>query len=111
MIKESSGSGIKNENMSDQQLREELHKKIMRKFKKRKLQSPFIDNIWDADLADMQLINKFDKGARFLLCVINIYSRYTWVSLLKDKKGTKMINAFQKILKEFTRKPNRNLGR
>ena len=62
MIKESSGSGINNENMSDQQLREELHKKILRKFKKRKLQSPFIDHIWGVDLGDMPLISKFNKG-------------------------------------------------
>ena len=70
--KKTSGSGIKNENMSDQQLEEELHKPIIRKFKKRKVQSPFIDNIWGTDLADMQLISKFNKGFIFLLCVIDI---------------------------------------
>ena len=59
--KKTSGSGIKNENMSDQQLAEELHKPIIRKFNKRKVHSPFIDNIWGADLADMQLIGKFNK--------------------------------------------------
>ena len=47
------GSCIKNEIISDQQLAEELHKHIIRKFKKRKVQSPFIDNIWGADLADI----------------------------------------------------------
>ena len=51
--KKTSGSSIKNENMSDQQSAEELHKPIMRKFKKRKVQLPFLDNIWGADLADM----------------------------------------------------------
>ena len=55
-------------------------------FEKRKVNSPFIDNIWVADLADMQLINKFNKGFRFLLCVIDIYSKYAWVIPLKDKK-------------------------
>ena len=60
-----SGSCIKNENASDQQLTEELHKRIIRKFKKRKVQSPIIDNIWDADLADIQLRSKFNKGFRF----------------------------------------------
>ena len=54
-----SGSGIKNENMSDQQLPEQLHKPIIKKFKKRKVHSPFIGNIWGADLADMGLISKF----------------------------------------------------
>ena len=69
------GSGIKNENMSDRQLAEELHKPITKKFKKRKVRSPFIDNLWSADLADMQLISKFNKGFRFL-CVIDIFSKY-----------------------------------
>ena len=50
----------------NEQLAEELHKPIIRKFKKRKVYSAFKDNIWGADLADMQLINKFNKGFRFL---------------------------------------------
>ena len=66
--------GIKN--ISNKELAEELHKRIIRKFNKRKVQSPFIDNIWGVDLADMQLISKFNKGFRFLLCVIGIYSKY-----------------------------------
>ena len=69
------GSGIKNENMSDQQLAEELHKPVIRKFKKRKVHPTFIDNIWCVDLADMQLMSKFNKRFRFLLCVIDIYSK------------------------------------
>ena len=74
-----------------------MHKPIIRKFNKRKVQSPFIDNIWGADLADMQLISKFNKGFRFLLCVIDIYSKYAWVIHLKDKKGITITNAFQEI--------------
>ena len=61
-----SGSGIKNENISNKDLAEELLKSIIRKFKKRKVHSPFIDNIWGADLVDMQLISKFNKGICFL---------------------------------------------
>ena len=52
--KKTSGSGIKNENISNKELAEELHKPIIRKFKKRKVHSAFIDNIWGANLADMQ---------------------------------------------------------
>ena len=48
--------------------------------------SSFRDNIWGVDLADMQLLSKFDKGLRFLLCVIDIFSKYAWVIPLKDKK-------------------------
>ena len=86
---------------------EELHKQIIRKFNKRKVQSPFIGNIWGADLADIQLISKFSKGICFLLCVINIYSKYAWVIPLKDKKGVTITNAFQIILKESYRKSNK----
>ena len=80
---------------------EELHKIFIKKFKKRKIPPPFTDNIWGADLADMQLISKFNKGVRFLLCVIDIFSNYAWVILLKDKKGITITNAFQKILKNL----------
>ena len=65
------------------------------------------DNIWGVDLADMQLLSKFNEGFRFLLCVIDIFSKYTWVIPLKDKKGISIINAFQKNLKESNRKPNK----
>ena len=58
------------------------------------------------DLADMQFIRKFNKGFRFLLCVIDIFSKYAWFVPLKDKKGVSIVNAFQKILKESDRKPN-----
>ena len=70
--KKISVSGIKNENMSGRQLAEELQKPIIKKFKKIKVQAPFIDNIWGADLADMQIISKLNKGFRFLFCVIDI---------------------------------------
>ena len=78
-IKTSSGSGVKSEIMQNQQLLEELHKPIIRKPEKWKVYSSFKDNIWGADLTDMQVISKFDKGFRFLLCVIDIYSKYAWV--------------------------------
>ena len=63
--------------------------------------------MWGADLADKQLLSKFNKGFRFLLCVIDIFSKYAWVISLKDKKGVNIVNAFQKILKESTRKLNK----
>ena len=55
----------------------------------------------------MQLISKFNKGFRFLLCVIDIYSKYAWVVPLKDKKGVSIVNAFQNILKKSNRKPKK----
>ena len=78
----------------NEQLTEELHKPIIKKFKRRKVYSAFKDNIWGSDLANMQLTSKFNKGFRFLLCVIDIFSKYVWVVPLKDKKGVSIVNAF-----------------
>ena len=83
--------------LATQKLAEELHKPIIRKFKKSIVYSGFKDNIWGADLADMQLKSKFNKRFRFLLGVIDIFSKYTWVVPLKGKKGISIVNAFQKI--------------
>ena len=55
----------------------------------------------------MQLISKFNKGFRFLLCVIDIFSKYSWFVLLKDKKGAIITNAFQSMFKDSNRKPNK----
>ena len=106
------GSGAKNVNNTkltpqNQQLAEELHKPIIRKFEKRKVQAAFKDNIWGADLTDMQLLSKYNKESRFLLCFIDIFSKYAWVVPLKDKKGVSIATAFQSSLKQSNRKPNK----
>ena len=84
-----SGGSIENKNMSNQELGEELHNTIIRIFERQKVHSSFMDNNWGADHVDMQLMSKSNKGFRFLLCVIDI------VVSLKDKKCSKIINAFQ----------------
>ena len=104
--KKSQGKGLTN-NKENVQLANELHKPIIKKFNKRKVYSSFKDNIWGVDLADVQLLSKFNKGFRFLLCVIDIFSKYSWVIPLKDKKGISIVNAFQIILKKSNRKPNK----
>ena len=103
--KRSTGSGVANE--PNYKLANELHKPVIRKFKKRKVYSGFRDNIWGADLADIQLISKFNKGTRFLSCVIDIFIKYAWVVPLNDRKGITIVNAFQKILDNSTEKPNK----
>ena len=104
--KKSEESGVKliSEN---EQLANELHKSIIKKLEKRKVYSTFKDNIWGVDLADIQLLSKYNKGIRFLLCVIDIFSKYAWVVPLKDKKGISIVKAFQSILKQSNRKPNK----
>ena len=109
--KKSVGSGAKRVNTKithqNEQLAEELHKSIIKKFKKRKVYSTFKVNIWGVDLADMQLLSKYNKGIRFLLCAIDIFVKYAWVVPLKDKKGISIVKAFQSILKQSNRKPNK----
>ena len=100
--KKSKGAGIK----ENQQLANELHKPIIRKFKKRKVYSSFKDNICRVNLADMQLISKYNKGIRYLLCAIDLFSKYAFVVPLKDKKGSTIINAFQSILNNSKKKKN-----
>ena len=58
--------------------------------------SSFRDNIWVVDLADMQSLSKYNKGNKYLLCAIDIFSKYVWVVPIKEKKGTSIVNAFKK---------------
>ena len=102
--KKSSGSGISNE--PNYQLAEELHKPIIRKFKKRKVYSSFRDNIWGVDLADMQSLSKYNKGMKYLLCAIDLFSKYAWIVPVKDKRGISIVDGFKKIIAEG-RKPNK----
>ena len=96
--KKSKGTGITNE--INYQLANEVHKAIIRKFKKRKVYSSFRDNIWGVDLADMQSLSKYNKGIKYLLCAIDLFSKYAWVIHLKNKKGTSIVNAFQKKIQK-----------
>ena len=66
----------------------------LKNFEKRKVHAAFKDNIWGADLADMQLLSRYNKGIRLLLCVIDIFSKYAWVVPLKDKNGISIVKAF-----------------
>ena len=105
--KRSTGSDIKNEIKQNQQLENELHKPIVRKFKQRKVYYSFKENICGVDSADMQLISKYNIGIRYLLCAIDIFSKYVWVVPMNDKKGVNMVNVFQKLLDSSKRKPNK----
>ena len=67
----------------------------------------FKDSISGVALADMQITSKHNKGIRYLLCVIDLFSKYAWFVPLKDKKGVSIVNAFQSILKKSNRKPNK----
>ena len=71
------------------------------------LYSYFKDNLWVVCFADNHLTNKCNKGFRFLLCVIDLFTKYVWVIPLKDQKGTTNVNTYQSILNDFGRTLNK----
>ena len=87
-------------------LAEELHKPVIKEFDKRKVYSQFRDNIWGVDLADTQSLSKKIKVFN-LLCALDLFIKYAFVVPLKDKKGISIVNAFNKIIKQSNRKPNK----
>ena len=104
------GSGIENKGnlqVNSPLAEEELQKSIIKNFKRRKVYSSFKDNIWGVDLADMTLISKFNKGIKYLLCVIDLFSRYSWFIPLKNKKGESIVEGFKEITDNSNRKPNK----
>ena len=88
-------------------LADELQKLIIKKFKKKKVYLQFQDNIWGVDLADMQSLSRKNKDIKYLSCAIDLFSKYAFVIPLKDKKGISIVNAFNKIIKQSNRKPNK----
>ena len=102
--KKSRGSGVDAE--PNYQLPNELHRQIIRKLKRRKVYSLLRDNIWSVDLVDMQSLSKYNKGLKYLLCTIDLFSKYPCDLPLKGKRGISIVYAFQKILSKG-RKPNK----
>ena len=80
---------------------------MIKNFKRRKVYSSFKDSIWGVDLADMSLISKFNKGIKYLLCAIDLFSRYSWVIPIKNKNGDSIVEGFKKILDNSNRRPNK----
>ena len=102
--KKSSKGGVETE--PNYQLANKLHGQIIRRFKRRKVYSSFRDNILGVDLADMQSLSKYKKGIKYLLCAIDLFSKYARVVPVKDKREISIVNTFQKIMLSG-RKPNK----
>ena len=107
--KKSMGSGIKKDTTKSSSLilADELHKPVIKTFNKRKVYSQFKDNIWGVDLADIQSLSRKNKIIKYLVCAIDLYSKYAFVVPFKDKKGISIVNAFDKIIKQSNRKLNK----
>jgi len=103
------GWGLKNDLISGitwiDQLADEIHKPVVKKFRKRKVYVSGIDKIWAADLVDMQSFSKFNCGVKYLLTVIDVFSKFGWMLSLKDKTGGSVANALKEIFKQ--RKPEK----
>ena len=76
-----------------------LHKPIRKKFLRRKTVVAGIDTQWQADLADLSKLSKFNDKHRYLLCIIDVFSKYAWVVPIKDKTGKTLVIAFKSVLK------------
>ena len=103
--KKSGGSGVATE--PNYELANKLRRQIIRNFKRRKVYSSFRNNIWGTDLVDMESLSKSNKGIKYLLCAIDLFSEYAWVVLLKDKRGNSIVNSLQKKFRQFKQKPNK----
>lgn len=84
---------------------DEIYRVPRRNFLRRKTKMIAIDNLWQADLSDMQMLSKHNKGYRYLFCIIDTFSRYAFVEPLKTKKGKEVTSVFEKLLKRVKRKP------
>ena len=91
----------------NEQLAEQLHKPVIKKLKKGKVYAKFKCNIWAADLPETEWLSSKNENVKYLLCAIDVFSKYAWVKTLKDKTGKPFLNVFIEIVIESNRKPNK----
>ena len=91
----------------NEQLAEELNKPAIKKLKRRKVYARFKGNIWSADLIEMESLPTLNKSVKYLLCVIDVFTKYAWVKPLKGKKCKRVLNAFIEIVNESNCKLNK----
>ena len=97
------GSGVR----VNEQLAEEWHKLVIKKFKRRKVYAKLKDNIWAANFVEMEPLFSKNKNVKYLLRVIDVFTKYTWVKLLEEKKDKIVLNTFIEVVNESNRKPNK----
>ena len=95
------GLGMWNEELAD-----ELHAPVRRKFKRRRVISYDVDDVWSCDLVEMQEWSEQNRGYRYMLNVIDVHSKYAWSIPLKDKTRKTVLDAFKQIIKSSGRKPH-----
>ena len=78
----------------NEQLAEKLHKPVIKKFQRRKVYSRFKDNIWVADAVEMESLSSKNENVKYLICLIDVFTKYAWFKSLRDKKRKTVLNAF-----------------
>ena len=91
----------------NEQLAKILYKPVIKKFQKGKVYARFKDNIWTSELAEIESLSSKNKNVKYLLCVIDFFTKYVCVKPLKDTKGKAAINAFIEIVNESNHKPKK----
>src|SRR6218665_1975047 len=89
------------------QLAEELHRPVMKRFRKRRVEVRGIDEIWATYLVDMQSFAKYNDGIKYLLTVIDVFSKYGWIVPLQDKSGKSTADGFTNILSSSGKRPGK----
>jgi transposase InsO family protein len=89
----------------NEELANELHAPVKRKFQRRRVISYGVDDVWSCDLVEMQEWSKQNKGYRYMLNVVDVFSKYAWSVKLLDKKGKTVLEAFKQIVESSGRKP------
>ena len=90
----------------NEQLAEELHKPVIKKFKRSKVSARFKGNIWAVDLAEIESLSSKNKNVKYLLCVTDLFTRYEWVKPLRSKAKT-VLDAFIEIVNKSNYKPKK----
>jgi hypothetical protein len=91
--------------MNFSQYSKELHKPVIRKFQRRVVIANYRDNIWGADIVDFSDYEQFNYGYKYILCVIDVFSKFAWCVPLQDKSSQTVLKAFKEIIRTSKRKP------
>ena len=91
----------------NEKLAQELHKPVIKKFKRTKMYARFKADIWAADLAEMGSLSSMNRGVKYLLCVIDVFTKCAWVKPLKDKEGKTVLHGFIEIVYKPKHQPNK----
>ena len=93
--------------MSKKQFAAEVHHRVVKKFPRRQVLVSGIDNIWGMDLADMNAFIKYNDNYRYILCIIDVFSKFAWCVPLKTKNADSVLSAVKYVVKESEREPEK----